>query len=331
MINIENYSLPEKALIVAREIVKHSRDPEIIDLARKLGNPFAVFSYLKQRVKYRKEKGDVLYEPEEVLRRGYGDCEDLTVLFGSIVKAQGYPVGIRLVRDGTRHIYPIVLIRGNWTVFDLTPSKVPYIQGIPAGYRLILEGIVTDDHENPLGSLDFGKYGEWFTRGIFTAAGAAIGSAFMQYWIDRFKKRKKSLSGLVLYTVEVPEDYVPKAGDHLLFYFKPKWWIPDRLEEWILKKVVKRKVKNAEVLRAYFKKNRTKYLVVEVVVKPEEKLSGIALTALAIAGLILAGGLSAWFVLDKVEKVVETPEVSSFMKLIPYAIIAYAVAKVVRR
>jgi len=318
MINLEGYALKEKAWIVAREIAKNQRDPLLVRLAKELKTPENAYRWVKKNIKYRKEKGDILYEPEQTLKRGVADCEDLTLLIGSLAKIQGYPVKLRIVKNGTRHIYPLVKIRGQWTVLDATPhSNTPYINGVPKGYKVVIDGLVSDE--------ELSGFNSQFGKAMVTGAGVAIGSS-----VAKLALKTIGLSGLSE-TTEVGTDYVPKAGDHLLFYFKPKWYIPNKIEEWILKKVIKRKVPNCRIVRAFFKKeNGIQYLVVEVVITRSESLGAIVVTILAITGALLAGGLATYFTLDRVEKIVEKPQIAWFMEMLPIALIIYGVAKIVR-
>jgi len=318
MINIKGKSLHEKAWIVAREIIKNSHTPLIQRLASQLKDPETAFKWVKSHIRYQKEDGDVLYEPEELIERGFGDCEDLTLLIGSIAYAQGYPVRIRLVKNATRHIYPLVKISGKWKVLDAVPSRIPFIGGVPKGYRIVVDGIVKEEGlsgaESP------------FKKAVFWGAGIAVGATFAKSFMK--KLGIGPLSGLPFERVEVPFSYVPKEGDHLLYYFKPKWYIPSVLEKWIVKQIVKRKLKNASIERVYFQKNKEKYLIVEVRVG-SESLGALALTAVAIGLAILAGGLMMYFTLVKIEKIVEKPQVSFIMKALPVALGLYAVAKII--
>lgn len=324
MINIEGYSLAEKAQIVANEILRNQRNPLIIKLARELKTPEKAYEWIKRNIKYKKEVGDVLYEPEEVIKMGWGDCEDLTVLIGAISKAQGYPVRIRIVKNRTRHIYPLVKINGKWKVLDLTPHRrIPYINGIPKGYVLIIDGIVSDEGLSGLIS--------GLEESIAKGAGTVIGSTVAKVALKALGIG--GLSGIEdnYETVKLSPNYNPKLGDHLLFYFKPKWYIPDRIEKWLLKKVVEKKIPNAKVLRAYFKKdNNIKHLIVEVVVTGEENLSGIVITIAAITAALLGGAIGMYFTLDKIEKVIEKPQVKWPVTILSLAILAWGIAKIVR-
>lgn len=321
MISIEGYSLAQKAYIVSREIIKNQKNPLMVRLARTLKTPENVYKWVRENIKYRREKGDVLYEPEEVLKRGSADCEDLSLLIGTLAKIQGYPVKLRIVKNGTRHIYPLVKINGKWVVMDATPHRhIPYINGVPKGYKLVFEGIVDEG---------LSGFRSDFEKAIITGTGVAIGST-----ITKFALKSFGLSGLMDFnkkTIKVDNSYIPKPGDHLLFYFRSKWYIPDSIEEWILKKIVKKKIPNCKILRAYFKnEGKIKYLIVEVIVTGNKNLGALIITILAITGALLAGGLATYFILDKVEKVVEKPQISWFMEVLPIALTIYGVAKIVR-
>lgn len=321
MINIEGFTLPEKAWIVAREIVRNKHNPLMVRLAKELGTPENAYRWVKEHIKYKRENGDILYEPDEILKSKTADCEDLSLLIGTIAKIQGYPVKLKIVKNGTRHIYPLVKIKNKWVVMDATPHRhIPYINGTPIGYKTVVEGIVDDN---------LSGFNVDLKKSIITGAGVAIGST-----IAKIALSKIGLNGLMDFNkkvIEVGGDYIPKEGDHLLFYFKPKWYIPDAIEKWILKKVVKKKVPNCRIHSVYFKNiNKIKYLVVDVIIVADKNLGALVVTILAIAGALLAGGLTAYFTLDKVEKIVEKPQIAWFMEILPIALAIYGIAKIVR-
>ena len=98
-----------------------------------------VFGYIRGLIRFQVEKNneDVSLTVEQTLGQGYGDCEDQTILLGSVLTRMGYNVRLKVV--GTKpnnftHIYPVVgipkLNPTNWLPLDVA-SKSP-IGGEPA-------------------------------------------------------------------------------------------------------------------------------------------------------------------------------------------------------
>jgi len=71
-----------------------------------LKNLHEIAHWIKDNVKYEKNtdiNGEHVSNPEETLRRGYGDCDDLAVLFANIAYfALGVKMDIILVRTGSK-------------------------------------------------------------------------------------------------------------------------------------------------------------------------------------------------------------------------------------
>lgn len=317
MIDLSRYSLPEKAVIVAREIVKHSHDPFMIRLAHELKTPDNDLEWVKKHIKYKREKGDILYEPETSLAMGQADCEDLTLWVGTLAKIQGYPVRIRIISNGTRHIYPIIKVGGKWRAYDATPHPriITDDLGMPINrpYHVVIDGYITDDISNPLSGfihdVASGVAKEVATKIIMSKIG--IGGISNMYGYK---------------TIDVSTDYVPKSGDHLLFYYKPKWYLPKSLEVWLIKQILKRNVKGIKILSANYRvENGEKYLVVETEVLGSGT-SGLgslmlALTVGMIAAAIIGGGLATYFTLAKVQKIIKMPQAKGLTVIIPYALL----------
>lgn len=72
----------------------------------------AIYNWVNKNIKYRKEKKklDIFIRPIMTLRRGYGDCEDITSLIGAMALSIGLPVEFRVIRQDSKwqHIYPVV-------------------------------------------------------------------------------------------------------------------------------------------------------------------------------------------------------------------------------
>ena len=335
MIDLSKYTLPEKAVIVAREIVKHTHDPVMIELARLLKTPENDLKWVKSHIKYQKEKGDVLYEPETTFQLGVGDCEDLSLLIGTLAKIQGYPVRLRIIANGTRHIYPIIKVNGEWRAFDATPhgSVITNDLGMPvnAPYHTVIDGLVTDNPREPLENMSLsGLNMSKIVGAVETGLGVAVGSAIGKVLAKKLGIGALSGFGLgskKIRLIDIPPDYQPQVGDHLLFYYKPKWYLPSWAEKWIVKKIIKHKVPYAKIESANYKKiNGHKSLVVEVTIIPDENLGSVtlAITAIAIAAAIIGGGLAAYFTIERIQKIVEEPQMASFLKYTPIAFLVLA-------
>ena len=118
----------DKIRLLRETIIKASREPEIMRLALSfsgsggdvIGN---VYSFVKSNIRYEKEPFgcDNFQYPTYTLRVRFGDCEDHTMLIGSILRANGHMVGFKVakVSDGY-HVYPVVYRDGRWIALDTT-------------------------------------------------------------------------------------------------------------------------------------------------------------------------------------------------------------------
>jgi len=334
MIDISNLTLGQKAKLIAYEIVKHEHDPVMISLARELKTPYNDLEWVKNHIRYKVEDG-VLYEPETVFNMGYADCKDMTLIIATLAKIQGYPVKIRVISNHTNHIFPLVKVDGEWIAFDAVPHSgiETTIQGMPINVRYyeIIDGYITDDPKHPLkvdyintkgvtGLSDKHTLFDDFKDAIITGAGVALGSTIE-------KLIAGAITGFYTYKqVKVSPDYQPKPGDELLFYFKPKWYLPDAIEEYLAKSILKKKIPYVNIVSAnYVTKNGHKSLVVDTVVKDNvnNDITGLAtiITAGIIAAAIIGGGLLVYYSLEEIDKIVKEPEMKATMTAVPYALL----------
>jgi len=122
----------ETKINLLRDMIKKaSQDAVINSLARTvIGSPDGLdgiaraYNFVKSKVKFVPEPfGQDNYQwPSYTLRTGFGDCEDHVGLLGSLLKAQGYNVGIKVVpRGGNRyHVYTVVKTPYGWLPLDTT-------------------------------------------------------------------------------------------------------------------------------------------------------------------------------------------------------------------
>jgi hypothetical protein len=93
-----------------------------------LGEIAALFEWVQRNVRYTRDpfRVEVLHTPRRMLELRAGDCDDMTILLGSMLESVGHPV--RLVLTGPNafrprlfsHIYLEVNHRGDWIPCDAT-------------------------------------------------------------------------------------------------------------------------------------------------------------------------------------------------------------------
>lgn len=91
----------------------------------------AIFRYIRRhfRFTYDPEGAELLQDLDAILEHRHADCDDLTILSGSLLRAVGIPVRVVIVASDPRapdafsHIYLQAEVRpGRWVGFD--PSVV---------------------------------------------------------------------------------------------------------------------------------------------------------------------------------------------------------------
>jgi hypothetical protein len=99
-----------------------------------LGEIKALFEWMQQNIRYTKDpfRVEVLHSARRLLELRAGDCDDMTILLGSLLESIGHPV--RLVVTGPdplrpklfSHIYLEAFHQGQWIPLDAT---MPYAMG----------------------------------------------------------------------------------------------------------------------------------------------------------------------------------------------------------
>jgi transglutaminase-like putative cysteine protease len=110
----------------------------------RFGEVCSLFDWVRRNVRYTRDifRVELLHTPRRMLELRAGDCDDMTILLGSMLLSTGHPV--RLVLVGFRphrphlysHIYPEVLVRGRWIALDATMPR-PIGWAPPALWRRI--------------------------------------------------------------------------------------------------------------------------------------------------------------------------------------------------
>jgi hypothetical protein len=126
------------------------RDPAINRLARDIvrGTPAfddyaeanALYSWVRQNIRFTKDpvNKETLYPPAELLQIRAGDCDDISMLLGTLLMAVGYPARLMTVAangDEFSHVYVEGQIDGQWIPMDPARSDSQFGVAPPAFTR----------------------------------------------------------------------------------------------------------------------------------------------------------------------------------------------------
>jgi transglutaminase-like putative cysteine protease len=133
----------ETARIIARMICEGAKDfyvrQKAIEIFRafrvppkdRWGEVRSLFEWVRRNIRYTRDifRVELLHTPRRMLELRAGDCDDMSILLGSMLLSTGHPV--RLVLVGFRphkphiysHIYPEVNVCGRWIPIDATVSQ----------------------------------------------------------------------------------------------------------------------------------------------------------------------------------------------------------------
>lgn len=98
---------------------------------------FILFDYVKKNISYLNDPVDVEFirSAPRLLSEPFGDCDDYTVLLGSLAESVGIPVGIKVIDaendNRFHHVYPVALLPGRQLAMDATLSGPE-----PIGYEV---------------------------------------------------------------------------------------------------------------------------------------------------------------------------------------------------
>lgn len=147
---------------LAEQIIHNNRVREY----NYVGELIALHSWVRSRIRYTKDPVDVEYiqTPRETLSSGVGDCDDFTVLLGSLAESIGHPVAIKVVsRNRNRnfhHVYPIADVGGKQIGLD---ASMPF----PFGYE---DPAIVKSKIYPSGGVN----GNMRTKNVFEGVGKMI-------------------------------------------------------------------------------------------------------------------------------------------------------------
>jgi hypothetical protein len=97
----------------------------------RFGEIRALFEWVQRNIRYTRDifRVELLHTARRMLELRAGDCDDMTILLGSMLMATGHPVRLVLAgfrkhkRHGYSHIYLEVNLGGNWIALDATMER----------------------------------------------------------------------------------------------------------------------------------------------------------------------------------------------------------------
>ena len=103
-----------------------------------------LFEWVKRNIRYTRDiyRVELLHSPRRMLELRAGDCDDMTILLGAMLKAIGHPVRLALVGFNPRrkklftHIYLEAFCKGWWIPLDPTVHR-PMGWAPPADHKEI--------------------------------------------------------------------------------------------------------------------------------------------------------------------------------------------------
>jgi hypothetical protein len=116
----KDFRVRQKAIQIFRQCGVEQKD--------KWGEIQALFEWVRNNIRYTRDifQVETLHTARRLLELRAGDCDDMTILLGSLLKSTGHPVRLCLAGFRRRfphlysHIYPEVLIGKKWVAIDAT-------------------------------------------------------------------------------------------------------------------------------------------------------------------------------------------------------------------
>jgi len=112
----------------------------------RFGEVLSLFHWVRNNIRYTRDifRVELLHTARLMLELRAGDCDDMTILLGSMLLATGHPVRIALTGFRPKkphvysHIYPEVNVKGKWIALDTTMDR-PIGWAPPALWKRICE------------------------------------------------------------------------------------------------------------------------------------------------------------------------------------------------
>ncbi len=134
----KDFYVRQKAIEIFRECGVPAKD--------RWGEVTSLFEWVRRNVRYTRDifQVELLHTARRLLELKAGDCDDMTILLGSMLKSTGHPVRLALVGFQPQrphvytHIYPEVLVGNRWVALDATMHK-PLGWAPPARWKRVCE------------------------------------------------------------------------------------------------------------------------------------------------------------------------------------------------
>jgi transglutaminase-like putative cysteine protease len=112
----------------------------------RFGEICALFDWVRRNIRYTRDifQVELLHTARRMIELKAGDCDDMTILLGAMLKSTGHPARLALVGFQPNkphvytHIYPEVNVGGRWVALDATMNK-PIGWAPPALWKRICE------------------------------------------------------------------------------------------------------------------------------------------------------------------------------------------------
>jgi transglutaminase-like putative cysteine protease len=116
----KDFRVRQKAIEIFREGRVPAKD--------RMGEVRALFDWVQRNIRYTRDifQVELLHTARRMLELRAGDCDDMTILLGAMLKSTGHPVRLCLVgfrpkfAHAYSHIYPEANVRGHWIPIDAT-------------------------------------------------------------------------------------------------------------------------------------------------------------------------------------------------------------------
>ena len=166
----------EQTINQMRQLVDEAlRDPSIIRLAtdivrgvpafNDIGEANALYEWVRQNIRFTKDpvNKEKLYPPSELLKIKAGDCDDISMLLGTLLMAVGYPARVMTVAaaggspEQFSHVYVEGEIGGQWIPMD--PARWDSQFGVaPPEYTRARWWSLSDDSYGDLSGTHRGRW-----------------------------------------------------------------------------------------------------------------------------------------------------------------------------
>lgn len=119
---IEKYCINTKIRDIAIKIIKNTK-PNTIEQIKK------IYDYVFYEIKYQNDIKDidVFYNPLKTIEVKVGDCDDKTILTGTLLKTTGYePLIVIAGNEYYSHIFSATLLNNDYIFLDTSTSKYAF-------------------------------------------------------------------------------------------------------------------------------------------------------------------------------------------------------------